>query len=302
MEAIKKNLDFLEISPYIRLAHYCNNATSKNHQVPRRMIYDYEFIYVCDGMMSIEYTDQIYLVNAQEIHIISPATEHYITIPENFFCNYYTIHFDFIYFGEEHNFSAEEVYRSKCNVKLETVPVDEKLLQRPLYVLDNIELPKKMRINDSVAYTTILDNIIKIHNEKNFAWQIDSKYYMLLLLKQILNDIKLKILDSRKNDGNNFSDITHYIMEHYNETLNFNTICHIYGYSYSNFRKHFKEMAGKTPHEFLTDIRIDRAIELLYMGKYTISEIAHMVGYDDNSYFSRVFKNKKGFSPSNYIK
>jgi AraC-like DNA-binding protein len=298
----KKALDFLDISPFVRYAHKCINAEKSNHKIPWRYIYDYEFLYIARGQMDVLTDEKSYTLEENDIHIIPPMLWHCLEIPDGKRCTYYSVHFDFINLGEENNFSAIDVYVSNCNRNIEKAPVNETLARRLLYTLGNLELPSKMHINDSVSYTKILDTIIKVQNEKSFAYQIDLKCNMLLLLKQILNDVRLKIVGKNKAGADNFSSVTQYLLEHYPEQISFQAISHIYGYSYSSFRRLFKEKSGKTPHEFLTDLRLERAVELLYKSEYTVSEIAAAVGYDDSAYFSRVFRLKKGCSPSAFIK
>ena len=204
--------------------------------------------------------------------------------------------------GQENDFSPEEIYIARCNADLETAPVDERLLRRPLCLLGSMELPRKMRINDPIAYTRILNDIIQTQSEKNFAYEIDLKCSMLSLLKQILSDVRLRIIGQADSRMDHMSAITQYVLDHYSEPISFEAIARIYGYSYSSFRKLFKQKSGKSPHEYLTDLRMEKAVELLYSRKYTVGEVAFQVGYDDSAYFSRVFRQKKGCAPSAYIK
>lgn len=60
----------------------------------------------------------------------------------------------------------------------------------------------------------------------------------------------------------------------------------------------FRGYTGMSPHAYLTRIRMDRARDLLSGSTLTVSEIASAVGYDNPLYFSRVFKNQTGLSPS----
>jgi two-component system response regulator YesN len=59
----------------------------------------------------------------------------------------------------------------------------------------------------------------------------------------------------------------------------------------------FKKAAGKTIHQYLTDVRIEKAKELLQNSNFKIYEIAEMVGYLDTNYFSTVFKKILGHPP-----
>ena len=74
-------------------------------------------------------------------------------------------------------------------------------------------------------------------------------------------------------------------------------------FSYDYLRKLFKKELGITPHKFLMDMRLQTAAESLssdFGDAGNISEIAHMCGFREPLYFSRVFKNKYGVSPSAY--
>ena len=74
------------------------------------------------------------------------------------------------------------------------------------------------------------------------------------------------------------------------------------GYSEDYIRSVFKRSTGKTPHEFLTDIRMNHADFLIdvYKNELSLSEIAEKCGYWDYVYFSKKFKSFKGVSPKAY--
>ena len=58
----------------------------------------------------------------------------------------------------------------------------------------------------------------------------------------------------------------------------------------------------KDQMQFITSIRITNSQMLLETTKYAVNEIAHIVGYDNPLYFSRLFHKQKGCSPSEYRK
>ena len=64
--------------------------------------------------------------------------------------------------------------------------------------------------------------------------------------------------------------------------------------------KLFKEEKGETFINFITDKRLDKSCELLAQTDLSIKEITARVGYNDQNYFSRLFKNKYGVSPTEY--
>ncbi len=66
------------------------------------------------------------------------------------------------------------------------------------------------------------------------------------------------------------------------------------------FFNKLKGMTGLSPVEFIREIRIKRAAQLLESGDYNITEITYMVGMNDSRYFSKCFKNTYGMTPSEY--
>jgi AraC-like DNA-binding protein len=66
------------------------------------------------------------------------------------------------------------------------------------------------------------------------------------------------------------------------------------------FIKLFKLQTGKTPYEFVLDIKIDRAKELLTEKGKNITEVCISCGFNNPSHFSSIFKRKTGVSPTEY--
>ena len=75
------------------------------------------------------------------------------------------------------------------------------------------------------------------------------------------------------------------------------------GYSEDYIRAQFKKLTGKTPTEFLTEIRISHASYLIdtYRKSIPLADISEQCGYTDYIYFSRRFKHIMGVSPRKYM-
>lgn len=72
------------------------------------------------------------------------------------------------------------------------------------------------------------------------------------------------------------------------------------GLSLSQFKALFKKETGKTPGEFLRDLRMEKAKALLVNTDYPIGIVAEMVGYFDASSFSHRFSSHFGFPPRSF--
>lgn len=68
------------------------------------------------------------------------------------------------------------------------------------------------------------------------------------------------------------------------------------------FRQKFKAFTGTTPTQYIINLRITNAMHLMENTDYNIEQVAEAVGYDNPSYFRRLFRKHTGISPSEYKK
>lgn len=126
----------------------------------------------------------------------------------------------------------------------------------------------------------------------------DIKIYISALLEQAL---ELRNAAS----GRRYSDIIETAksqIEHtyMSDDISLNTIAAGVGMSPSYFSSIFSREMGKTFVEYLTEIRMEKAKELLVCSSLKTSEVGYQVGYKDPHYFSYIFKKTLGCSPKEY--
>ena len=93
-----------------------------------------------------------------------------------------------------------------------------------------------------------------------------------------------------------------YIENNYAHSVNIQVIADYLNIERTYLYRLFKDITGISPQEYLLDYRIRRACTLLRETALPISDIARSVGYDDAMYFSRLFKQKKQRTPTEYRK
>lgn len=93
-----------------------------------------------------------------------------------------------------------------------------------------------------------------------------------------------------------------YIDTHYAEEISLQQLADICNYSYSHFSKMFIKAFSVNPNNYIASIRVRKAEHLLHSTDMSITDIASTVGFNDVSYFIRVFRKHTGISPKKYRK
>jgi AraC-like DNA-binding protein len=129
-----------------------------------------------------------------------------------------------------------------------------------------------------------------------------------LISRGILLEI-LGIVQRELQGGNHSSSrrnlalrIQQYIVQHYREPLRLSDISKVVDRSQTYISTVFKEITGRTPIEYMHEVRISAARELLLTDNMTIGEIAELLGYCDQTYFNYMYKKIVGHPPSHTLK
>ncbi len=91
-----------------------------------------------------------------------------------------------------------------------------------------------------------------------------------------------------------------YIQRHFSEHLSVGELAGRFSYSEGYFHRCFRKRTGLTPMQFITRLRINRAMPALRKSTRSVDNIARSVGYSDPLYFTRVFRKHTGMSPSEF--
>lgn len=91
-----------------------------------------------------------------------------------------------------------------------------------------------------------------------------------------------------------------YMNAHYDKPVGLEQIADHVGLSKYHFNRLFTRITGRSPIQYLTQIRLEKAAELIRYSSLSFEEIAQKVGYASGSYFTKVFKQHIGCSPRDY--
>ncbi len=96
--------------------------------------------------------------------------------------------------------------------------------------------------------------------------------------------------------------VRHYVSSHYMEPCTAEEMAEQLRMSPNYLRKKFKEATGQTLLEYLTDVRLTMAAQLLKHRATKVKEVSLQVGYENFSYFTHIFTKKYGVTPNEYKK
>jgi AraC family transcriptional regulator len=88
--------------------------------------------------------------------------------------------------------------------------------------------------------------------------------------------------------------------EHLSEDIDLEILAQLIKLSQSHFTHLFRQSTGKSPYQYLLQLRVDRATELLKLGGLSIADVAVAVGFYDQSHLTKQMKRLLGFTPRQF--
>ena len=152
-------------------------------------------------------------------------------------------------------------------------------------------------------YNAIEKIIIEMYNvwkekKRGYKYRCSALLYSLLyeLNQQVYNN---KITTITKNDK--ITAAIDYIHVNYkNEQISVSHLAKMCAVSEAYFRKLFKQIYSVSPNQYIINLRLEYACQLLQSHLYTIAEAGEKAGFCDTKYFSRLFHKRFGKSPREY--
>lgn len=93
-----------------------------------------------------------------------------------------------------------------------------------------------------------------------------------------------------------------FVLSNITQPITLNDICDQFSLSRSSLQKIFKKNLNIAPKQFINEIKLKKACLLIKENRYSIGEIAEMLGFNSMQYFSRKFYKRYQLTPSCYAK
>lgn len=156
-----------------------------------------------------------------------------------------------------------------------------------------------------------LSAIMKVYNQLTTLSQEHDSFYAFTKFMTILYELStcdgVRTLATSSyakveeaSDSRRVLKVKNYIAKHYREDIRLATLSDVAGMSPSAFSRFFKLHTGRNLSEYIIDQRLGYASRLLVDSTNSIAEIGFACGFNNLSNFNRIFKKKKGCSPSEF--
>ncbi len=161
-----------------------------------------------------------------------------------------------------------------------------------------LNLPRHFRGNNQLRL--LLEKIFNTHkSKKNNLRQIELRHAIASFLLEVIHAAETPV--SARQTGR-IEKIDQFIKDNIDEPVILEEVANLVGLSLSRFKAWFKEETGTTPLDYVLKYKIRTACEWLGKPNRSIADIAFETGFQNQQYFSTVFKKYLGMSPGEYKK
>ena len=270
-----ENVNFFDsLSNYIEInIRRCSHIRKDQQWSENSMKADYDLWIVLDGKMTISIQGVEYIAGKEDMILLYPKTQYKAkSITPS--CKFIFIHFDFV-------------------------------IGNNIRALDDLPF---WGIIPAQAANREVKSLIESYwdyQQKRPLSFLNFKGHFTVLLSKIIAfkfmDHKLPLQQNqRANVIARLDSVFSYISENMQGDIDISDLATVTGMSEKYFITYFKSVVGITPGNYITQVKMNKALDYLYENKYSIKEIAASLGYSDQYTFSKAFKRMYKVSPSKY--
>ena len=170
---------------------------------------------------------------------------------------------------------------------------------------------KRMMVEAQKGLCFPLDAIMKVYRELDTLSSIKDGFYAFMQFLTILYELSkcegARALSSTSfakievpSDSRRVQKVKTFIDAHYRENIRLAQLSDIAGMSDSSFSRFFKLHTGRNLSDYIIDLRLGHACRQLVDSTNSVAEICYACGFNNLSNFNRIFRKRKGCSPSEF--
>jgi len=255
---------------------------------------------------------------------------------QEIYAYYYQIrHADYFFSGEQHSYwELTYVDNGTLQTEVDGVKYDLSPFDLMFYTPHQFHSQRTFAEAASSYFTVMFDmNIANIDLLKNKVFHLDKETHSVLInftkctaadeTSPYVKDLQLIYLKEliirlispdliavahteapiqQQSDNELLNNIMLYINTNIFRAFSIDEICKKFVISRSSLQSLFKDNIDMPPKQYINELKLTKSKLMIKEGKYTISEIAAALGYTSIHYFSRKFKSRYGYTPTDYAK
>lgn len=279
-----KQININNIHPHLRLINLY--PCSEGFNSGARRLYDHYFLYIHKGKGEYIIGDKTYRAVTGDLFYCPPGVSNTIIADQRDPFLLSGINFDFTqkYCDNPLLYPIQAELFNAQNVTEFVEFIDFKGFD------DKFSLP-----NDNSVREIILEMIDTANTQKKYT-SLHINGLLQVLISKVLHHIgKQELNNANPTKGD---EIIKYISNHFRTEITNSSIAQVFHYNPDYINKVVLMYTGVTIKQYVIDLRVREAIQLLHYTNMDIGSIALQVGFSSVHYFSRIFKNKTGLPPS----
>lgn len=262
------------------IAFYHEVPHSPRYHMPYHWHHHYEIIRIISGAFHLTLDSDTRSYHTGDVIFITDGMLHGGT-PEDNTCVYDCIVFD-----------------------PQILMMDNHICSKSIYDILNHKITINTLLSeDSSAILPLVDSLICALSGKRTGYEFMTQGYLYQLLGTILEEhLYMENTRDLTETGrlNSIKNVLTYISENYNSNISLDMLAQIAGMNPKYFCRYFRSMTGRTPIDYLNYYRIECACEMLTTKDISVKEAAISCGFNDESYFIKIFHKYKGITPKQF--
>lgn len=206
-------------------------------------------------------------------------------------------------------YGVNEDKANKTLNEISSITKTSLMIQMLQNIINDSTLKKSFTVKSAIRLCNIVCSRFALLNEEDFyiysIEQVVNKYKsfdnLLKVMIDSLSIIEVPVSVQKSHYSNyTFLQMINYVTTHFTQDVSLTDIAEFSHLNPSYISQIFKKETGITFSKYLTELRINKAKQLLNASELSISDIAIKVGYNDYFYFLKIFKKATGLTPSQY--
>lgn len=281
-EGVLEAASFIPVTSVKSIDRYRDAEWSKGLSIHET----FEMVYIKSGEGLFEIGDQKVQVGSNDIVIIKPHQHHKLNVTADGGCDFIVLYFKFM--NQAHHAMSETSLADFINF----------VSGRESGAFIKLKVSQK---NDIIG---LLNRILKEKSSDQLGSDLLNYLMLMELFVLISRALKAEWENSIKNKSPKIKELMQsairFVHNNYEREISITDIAKYVFLSPSYFTRAFKEDTGVSPMQYLLNIRIKRACELLIETDMKVGDIAHSVGFSNQQRFNDMFKKQTKMTPMQY--